>query len=191
MVTLSLHELNPGHHLEGSYGLVQADRPSFRRHMEDRIYSQTPTRFPINTAFVEGWGLYSEKLGFDLGLYDNLYDRYGHYSFEIFRACRLVVDTGIHALGWSQDQAVNFMLEHTAISKEHVSDEVKRYITWPGQACGYKMGEIKISELRKKAEQSLGDSFDIRDFHDIVLRSAGPLFVLEEEVNRYIKNKTK
>lgn len=189
VVTLSLHEANPGHHLQASFSLLQKDLPKFRTSMEDRIYSQAPTRFPINTAYVEGWGLYSEKLGFDLGLYDDLYDRYGHYSFEIFRACRLVVDTGMHAMGWSKEKAINYMLEHTASSEEHITDEINRYITWPGQACGYKIGELKISELRQRATTALGTRFDIRDFHEVVLKSSGPLYVLEEEVDQYIRKK--
>jgi len=188
MVSLSLHETNPGHHLQGSYSLAQGDWPIFRKAMEDRIYSQAPSRFPINTGYVEGWGLYSETLGFDMGLYDDPLDRFGHYSEEIFRACRLVVDTGMHAKNWTQEEAVQFMMEHTAASEESLRNEITRYITWPGQATAYKIGQMKIKELRLKAEEQLGDAFDIRDYHEVVLKSVGPLYILEEQVDNYIKS---
>lgn len=186
MVSLSLHESNPGHHLQGSYMLEHSGIPMFRKVMEDRVYSQAPSRFPINTAYVEGWGLYSETLGFDLGLYNDPMDRYGHLSEEIFRACRLVVDTGMHALGWSIDQAVQYMIDHSAASKENIVGEVNRYVTWPGQAVGYKVGQLKIIELRRKAEEALMEKFDLKTFHDIVLRAAGPLNILEQQVNLWI-----
>jgi len=188
MVSLALHETNPGHHLQGSYMLEKKGMPQFRKVMEDRVYSQSPSRFPINTAYVEGWGLYSETLGHDLGLYDDPMDRYGHLSEEIFRACRLVVDTGMHALGWSIEQAVQYMMDHSAASKENIVGEVNRYVTWPGQAVGYKIGQMKIIELRRKAEQTLGVKFDIKQFHEVVLRSAGPLYILEKEVEQFIKD---
>jgi len=188
MVSLSLHETNPGHHLQGSYMLEREGMPQFRKVMEDRVYSQSPSRFPINTAYVEGWGLYSETLGHDLGLYDDPMDRYGHLSEEIFRACRLVVDTGMHAMGWSMDQAVQYMMDHSAASKENIVGEVNRYVTWPGQAVGYKIGQMKIIELRKKAEEALGEKFDIKEFHEVVLRSAGPLYILEKQVEHFIRD---
>jgi len=188
MVSLSLHETNPGHHLQGSYMLEQEDWPMFRKVMEDRIYSQVPSRFPINTAYTEGWGLYSETLGFDMGLYEDPLDRFGHYSEEIFRACRLVVDTGMHALNWTQEEAVQYMMNHTAASEESLRNEITRYITWPGQATAYKIGQMKIKELRMRAEEELGDVFDIRDYHEVVLKSAGPLEILEEQVDNYIKS---
>jgi len=186
MVSLSLHETNPGHHLQGSYSIEQADWPMFRKIMEDRIYSQAPSRFPINTGYVEGWALYSEGLGYDIDMYGNPLDSFGHLSEEIFRACRLVVDTGMHALGWTQEEAVQYMLEHTAASEENIRNEVTRYITWPGQATAYKIGQLKIEELRKRAFEELGENFNIKDFHDVVLRSVGPLDMLEEQVNLYI-----
>merc|ERR1719192_2819312 len=129
MVSLSLHETNPGHHLQGSYSLAQGDWPMFRKAMEDRIYSQAPSRFPINTAYVEGWGLYSETLGFDINAYEDPLDRFGHLSEEIFRACRLVVDTGMHALQWSQEEALQYTLQHTASSEQSLRAEITRYIT--------------------------------------------------------------
>ncbi|XP_040565641.1 uncharacterized protein [Lepeophtheirus salmonis] len=186
-ISLSLHEGNPGHHLQSSYLLEQPDLPQFRSAMEDRIYTQAPSRFPIDTAYVEGWALYCEELGFDLDLYDNPYERYGHLSEAAFRACRLVVDTGMHALGWSQENAIQYMHDHTAASLENIESEVKRYITWPGQATGYKIGQLKIRALREIAEAALKEKFDIRDFHEIVLMSAGPLDIVEAEVNRYIQ----
>jgi len=188
MVSLSLHETNPGHHLQGSYMLEREGMPQFRKVMEDRVYSQAPSRFPINTAYVEGWGLYSETLGHDLGLYDDPMDRYGHLSEEIFRACRLVVDTGMHAMGWSMEQAVQYMMEHSAASKENIVGEVNRYVTWPGQAVGYKIGQMRIIQLRRKAEEALGDKFDIKQFHEVVLRAAGPLYILERQVDQFIKD---
>ena len=188
MISLALHESYPGHHLQFSYMLETEGIPQFRKVMEDRVYSQAPSRFPTNTAYVEGWGLYSETLGHDLGLYKDPMDRYGHLSEEIFRACRLVVDTGMHALGWSTEEAVQYMTEHSAASKENIVGEVDRYVTWPGQAVGYKVGQMKIIQLRKKAEKALGDKFDIKDFHAVVLKSAGPLYILEKQVDLWISN---
>ena len=186
MISLTLHETIPGHHLQGSYMLEKKEWPMFRKVMEDRIYSQAPSRFPINTAYTEGWGLYSETLGFDLDLYSNPLDRYGHLSEEIFRACRLVVDTGMHALNWSREEAVQYMLAHTAASEDNIRGEIDRYITWPGQATGYKIGQIKIKGLRTLAETELGDQFDLKAFHEVVLESAGPLNILEEQINQFI-----
>ena len=191
-VSLALHEGNPGHHLQSSYSMVaEPPLPQFRQFLEDRSYYLAPSRFPINTAFVEGWALYCETLGEDLGIYTDPHDRLGHNSEEIFRACRLVVDTGMHALGWTRQQAVDYMTEHSAASEENVNSEINRYITWPGQAVGYKIGEIRIRELRKRAEAKLEEKFDIRDFHEVVLRSAGPLDIVEKEVDRYIEKQLK
>ena len=124
-----------------------------------------------------------------MGLYNDPYDRIGNYSEEIFRACRLVVDTGMHALGWTREQAVEYMKEHSAASEENINSEINRYITWPGQAVGYKIGEIKLKELRKEAEQKLGNRFDIKMFHEVVLKSAGPIDVVSQEVKSYIDMK--
>ncbi|XP_063599447.1 uncharacterized protein LOC134775775 [Penaeus indicus] len=186
IMTLSLHEGNPGHHLQGSHSLESPSMPYFRRVMEDRNYYQAPSRFPMNTGFLEGWGLYSESLGFDMGLYGDPYDRYGHYSFEIFRACRLVVDTGMHALGWTRQEAVDFLTQHSALSLKNIENEVDRYITQPGQAVAYKVGQLTISNLRARAAAELGEVFDVRKFHDLVLNSAGPLVFVEEEVDAWI-----
>ena len=145
------------------------------------------------TAFVEGWGLYAERLGLEMGdgprgLFDDPYDDFGRLNFEIWRACRLVVDTGIHAMGWSRQEGIDFILANTALAPYDVEREVDRYIGWPGQATGYKLGEIRIRELRAEAERALGDNFDIRAFHDVILGAgAVPLPVLETRVRRYIR----
>ncbi|CAL4164334.1 unnamed protein product [Meganyctiphanes norvegica] len=187
MVTLSLHEGSPGHHLQKSYSVESSNTPFFRRVMDDLNYGMAPSRFPTNTAYTEGWGLYAEALGFDMALFNDPYDRYGHYSDEIFRACRLVVDTGIHALGWSRQQAVDYVFLHTVLALEEVENEIDRYITWPGQALGYKIGGLKIQELRHKAELALGTNFDIKGFHNIVLDASGPLDIVEDEVDAWIQ----
>lgn len=190
MISLSLHEAEPGHHTQSSYAIEQGDVPTFRRFLEDRKYYECPSRFPFYTAYVEGWALYCESLGKELGLYDDLHARFGHCSEEIFRACRLVVDTGMHSFGWSRQQAVDYMKEHSAASEKNIINEVNRYITWPGQACGYKVGEITIQQFRKRAESRLGPKFDIRDFHEVILSYGGPMSLLESRVNDYI-TKTK
>lgn len=189
MVSLALHEAVPGHHLQTAFAMEQEEQPSFRRYVEDRRYYEVPARFAMHTAYMEGWGLYCEFLGEEMGLYQDPYDLFGRLSTEILRACRLVVDTGMHAFGWSRQQAVDFMVENTAMSFHNVNTEIDRYIIWPGQACAYKVGEIKIRELRRKAEQKLGDKFDIKDYHHVFL-SAGPmgLVTLEEAVDEYIEN---
>ncbi|XP_076033292.1 uncharacterized protein LOC143020657 [Oratosquilla oratoria] len=189
MMTLSLHEGNPGHHLQGSHTLESTTMPFFRSAMEDRNYCMAPSRFPMYTYYAEGWGLYAESVGFDLGLFDDPYDRYGHYSDEIFRACRLVVDTGMHALGWTRQEAINFLYTHTAMTKIEVENEIDRYINWPGQALAYKIGQMKISELREKASKEMGRKFNLGEFHDVVLESYGPMSILEEEVNLWIASK--
>ena len=187
-VSLSLHEAEPGHHLQCSFAMEQKDLPSFRRYIEDRVYYQSPGRFALNTGYLEGWGLYCEYLGEELHLYENPYDFYGRLSHEMLRACRLVVDTGIHAFGWSREDSIKFMSEKTAMAETDIIAEVDRYITWPGQACAYKIGELKIKELREKAKSMLGESFDVREFHEIVLSlGAVPLGVLEEEVMNFAK----
>jgi len=187
MMTTSLHEATPGHHMQLSHSLVQSDWPQFRKNVEDRRNGVTPSRFPINTAYIEGWALYSESLGDELGLYEDNLVRYGHLNRDIFRANRLVVDTGIHAMGWTYDQAVNYMLEHTALLPERVDREIRRYITWPGQATAYKIGQLRIMDLKRRAQAELGDKFDIKSFHQIILNSAGPLDILEEQVDLWMQ----
>jgi uncharacterized protein (DUF885 family) len=138
-------------------------------------------------AFGEGWGLYAERLGLEAGFYADPYANFGRLTYEMWRACRLVVDTGLHAKGWSRAQAIEFMAERTALSRHEITTEVDRYISWPGQALAYKMGELKIRELRARAEKALGEGFDVRAFHDAVLENgAVPLSVLEERIDAFI-----
>lgn len=187
VMSLALHEAMPGHHLQCSFMIESENMPDFRRIVEDRRYTEFPTCFPLHTAYCEGWALYCEYLGYELGLYDDVYLEYGYLSNEMLRACRLVVDTGMHALGWSRDKAVDYMLSHTAFQRSEVENEVNRYITWPGQACAYKIGELKIKALREQAEKALGSKFDIRKFHDVVLQSFGPLDILDKRISDFIK----
>ena len=138
------------------------------------------------TAFIEGWGLYSERLADEMGLYSSDLDRIGILSYDSWRACRLVVDTGMHAMGWTRDQAIGFMLDNTALAKNNIVNEVDRYITWPGQALAYKTGQLEIVGLRKGAESSLGSKFDVRTFHDALLdNGAVPLQVLRTIIRNY------
>ena len=147
-------------------------------------------RFRLNFyphAFGEGWGLYAEKLGEELGVYHTPYQRFGRLTYEMWRACRLVVDTGMHSQGWSRQQALDFLAANTALSTHEIRTEVDRYIAWPGQALAYKVGELKILELRARAEAALGERFDIRAFHDAVLANGGvTLPVLERKVEAFI-----
>lgn len=198
MTALALHESVPGHHLQIA--------------LSQELEGQHPFRtFTNYTAFVEGWGLYAERLGMEVGdsdiadsgaggssasgaathtrrnMYADPYNDFGRLSYEIWRACRLVVDTGIHAKGWPRDRAIAYMAENTALSPLNIEREVDRYIAWPGQACAYKIGQLKISELRARAENALGDRFDRRAFHDAVLGSGSiPLPTLEAKIDRWI-----
>lgn len=171
---LTLHEAVPGHHFQISLAAEMQNLPEVRRST-------------YISAFGEGWGLYSEFLGVEVGIYDDPYDDFGRLSYEMWRACRLVVDTGMHVFGWSREKALAYMLENTALSEHNVRTEIDRYISWPGQALSYKIGEIKIKELRSKAEQQLGEHFDLRAFHDALLENGSiPLFVLEQKMNDFI-----
>lgn len=171
---LSLHEAVPGHHLQTSLQQEVKDVPNFRRH--DYV-----------DAFGEGWGLYSERLGLEAGFYTDPYSNFGRLTYEMWRACRLVVDTGMHWKGWTRDQALKHLADNTALSIHEVTTETDRYIGWPGQALAYKMGELKIRELRKRAEDALGTRFDVREFHDAVLRNGSvPLSVLEGQIDAFI-----
>ena len=172
---LSLHEAVPGHHLQLALQQEMKGTPEFRKY----------ARF---TAFVEGWALYAERLGLEVGFYEDPYDDFGRLTYEIWRACRLVVDSGLHYFGWTRQQAIEFMEQNSGLSKHNIRAEGDRYIAWPGQALGYKIGELKIRELRKRAETELGDKFDIREFHDVILRQgAVPLDILESHVEAYIE----
>ncbi|GFN94217.1 hypothetical protein PoB_002072300 [Plakobranchus ocellatus] len=187
---LALHEGEPGHHLQGIYALAATHLPDFRRYSEDSKYYLSPMKFSFNTGYVEGWGLYSEALGEELGLYENSLELLARYGFEMFRAARLVVDTGLHAFGWSKDKALQFMLDNCLSPPSELENEVERYITWPGQACAYKIGELKIWELRRKAEKELGSAFDIREFHHCILScGAVPLDVLASVVDKFIQHR--
>ena len=175
--SLTVHEAVPGHHLQSSLNLELGDSiPQFRK---DTYLS----------AYGEGWGLYCEFLAEEMGMYTTLYEQFGKLTYEMWRACRLVVDTGIHTKGWTREQVINYMAQNTALSIHEINTETDRYISWPGQALSYKIGEIKIRELRKKAEMELGSSFDIREFHEVVLEQGTvTLSILENRVNNYIED---
>jgi uncharacterized protein (DUF885 family) len=174
MPALTLHESAPGHSLQLALAAEQHGQPSFRR--EGYI-----------SAYGEGWGLYSEYLGKEMGIYKTPYERFGYLTYQMWRATRLVVDTGIHHLGWTRQQAIDFMTQNTALSDREIANEVDRYISWPGQALSYELGYLKMLELRQKAEQALGPKFDIRHFHDTVLQIGSvPLPVLEKRIDRFI-----
>lgn len=175
MPAWALHEGVPGHHLQIALAQERTDLPAFRRNSD------------VN-AFVEGWALYSERLGVEMGLYRTPYETVGRLSLEMWRACRLVIDTGMHVLGWTRDRAVACLRDHTGLSRHAIDYEVDRYIGWPGQALGYKVGEIRIRELRARAERVLGAKFDLRAFHDaVLLAGAMPLDRLEERIDRWIQ----
>ena len=174
MPALTVHEGVPGHHHQIALAQELDRLPEFRR-----------TFYPH--AFGEGWGLYSEKLGIEMDIYETPYDNFGRLSYEMWRAVRLVVDTGMHYKGWTRDEALEYLAENTALSLQNVRTEIDRYISWPGQALAYKMGELKFLELRARATEELGGDFDIRDFHDAVLINGGvPLDMLDGAVDRYI-----
>ncbi len=171
---LTLHESAPGHSMQLSLADEQSGQPAFRRN-------------GYISAYGEGWGLYVEKLGIEMGIYTTPYENFGRLTYEMWRACRLVIDTGVHHKGWSREQALAYLREHTALSEHEVTTEVDRYISWPAQALSYKLGEIRIVALRAEAEQELGVDFDIRAFHDAVLAQGSvPLPVLDEQIRQFI-----
>ena len=171
---LTLHEAAPGHHIQGALAKEQSEKPPFRRY--DYI-----------SAYGEGWALYAEILGVEMDIYESPYEHFGRLTYEMWRACRLVIDTGIHAMGWSREQALDYLESNTALSIHEVTTEIDRYISWPAQALSYKLGEYTIWRLRGRAEQDLGENFDLRAFHDFILSLGSvPLDVLEDEVGRWI-----
>ena len=179
MMALSLHEAVPGHHFQFARGMELADVPMFRR-------------VGYFVAYGEGWGLYAERLGYDMGLYDDPYDRMGQLAYDMWRAVRLVVDTGMHSKGWSRDKAIAYFMDNSPKTRQDVVNEIDRYIGWPGQALAYKIGQLKISELREKASKQLGDRFDLREFNDAVLETGSvPLKTLEAHIDAWIAGKQK
>lgn len=173
--SLTLHEAMPGHHLQIALALEQGNQPDFRRN--DYI-----------SAYGEGWALYAEKLGVEMDIYETPYQDFGRLTYEMWRACRLVIDTGIHAKGWTRKQSQDYLAGNTALSIHEVTTEVDRYISWPAQALSYKLGEYTIWQLRREAENRLGADFDLRDFHDFILALGSvPLEILKDEVKRWIK----
>ena len=172
--SVAFHEAIPGHHLDRTIAVELQDVPDFQRYV-------------ASTAFVEGWGLYAEQLANEMGLYSNDVQQLGRLGNDAWRGCRLVLDTGLHGMGWSRDKAIEFFRANSPIEEINSEIETDRYIAWPGQACSYKMGQLKIEELRKKAENELGDKFDIRYFHDEVLCDGGiTLPILENKINSFI-----
>jgi len=175
---LTAHEAVPGHHLQISLNNELPETiPQFRRNL-------------YLSAYGEGWGLYSEYLAEEMGIYTTPYEKFGQLTYEMWRACRLVVDTGVHAKGWTRQQMLDYMAKNTALSIHEVTTETDRYISWPGQALSYKIGEIKIRELRKKAEEALGDKFNIREFHEVILEEGTvTLSIMEKRMDAYIQKK--
>jgi uncharacterized protein (DUF885 family) len=174
LTALTLHESAPGHAFQMPIAMEHKEQPEFRQHT-------------YISAFGEGWALYCEKLGVEMGMYETPYERFGMLSYQMWRAARLVVDTGIHSQGWTRDRAIQYMLEYTALPQHEIETEVDRYIAWPAQALSYYLGEMAMVKARDKAEKALGDKFNIRAFHDTVLEQGSvPLPVLEARIDQFI-----
>jgi uncharacterized protein (DUF885 family) len=174
VMTLVLHEGMPGHHFQTSVAQEQGGLPAFRR-------------FDFTNAYGEGWALYAESLGNELGLFDDPWNYYGYLNYALLRANRLVIDTGLHAMGWDVETGIRWMMQHSSMTRDQAAAEVERYVAYPGQALSYKLGELKIRELRRRAEQELGSRFDLQAFHDqILLGGSMPLTILEQRVDRWI-----
>jgi len=174
MEVLSVHEAVPGHHLQISLQMELEETPEIQKYIDF-------------TAFTEGWGLYSESLGYELGLYKDPYSHFGALTYDMWRAVRLVVDTGMHYKGWTRQQAIDFFMSNAAKTETDIVNEIDRYISWPGQALAYKIGQLKMLELRRKCEGALGDDFDIKAFHDEMLGAGAlPMEILETRMNRWL-----
>jgi prolyl oligopeptidase len=179
MMALTLHESVPGHHLQIARAHELGEQPMFRR-------------FAGYTAFVEGWGLYAESLGQDMGLYSDPYSKFGQLTYEMWRAVRLVVDTGMHAKHWTREQAIKYFMDNAPKTELDIVNEIDRYIAWPGQALAYKIGELKFQELRARSREQLGSKFDLKAFHDVVLGSGPlPLDIVEQNVNAWVAEQKK
>ncbi|CAG2257846.1 unnamed protein product [Mytilus edulis] len=187
-IPLVLHEANPGHHFQNSYAFNR-NLPRYRQNIFHTGFHTVPFSYPTYTAYIEGWALYAEYLGSEMGLYSTVYDKLGRLISEILRACRLVVDTGIHAFGWSREQGIEYIRNFTGSDQQQIENEVDMIITWPGRACAYKVGEMKIKQLRRRAKSILGSNFRLEDFHDVILRK-GPvsLRILDDIVGEWIKD---
>lgn len=188
MTALALHEGVPGHHFQMSLALENDSLPDFLRYIEDRRYEFGPARRPLYAGYLEGWALYCEQLGEEMGMYRTPHDLFGRLSMEMMRAVRLVVDTGIHHHGWTVEKAVEYMCEETGMAQAECEQECHRYAAWPGQACAYKVGQLAIEEMRAKAETALGAKFNLAAFHEVLLQTGPvPLDILQKEVEEWAR----
>jgi len=186
MMALTLHEGVPGHHLQCCVAQEEY-LPSFKRFVDDRKYSLAPQRFQLQSAYVEGWALYAERLGKEVGYYQDPYSYYGHLQDDMLRAIRLVVDTGFHYKRWTRQQVVDYFHDHSTLDEITIQSETDRYMAWPAQALGYKIGQLEILKLRQYSKDQLGDKFDLRGFHDEVLSGGAlPMDVLSTRIHEWV-----